>query len=88
MLDQDFEALQSYSHTCTLIVFYEWKGEIKFALYCFTSGDYQAAIDEHEMELTTCQALTDSVGEAVANRKLGECYMELEELETAEQVSV
>lgn len=49
-------------------------------------GEYQSAIDEHEMELTTCQALADTVGEAVANRKLGECYMELEELDTAQQV--
>ena len=52
-----------------------------------SSGDYKQAIDEHETELSLCQQLKDIEGEAIACRKLGECYMELVELEPAKQVS-
>lgn len=36
--------------------------------------------------MSYCEDLKDVCGEAVASRKLGECYMELSEFETALEV--
>lgn len=51
-------------------------------------GEHKQAIEEHECELAICQDLKDIEGEAIASRKLGECYMELVEIEPAKEVSV
>ena len=56
-------------------------------IYVLTQlGEHQSAIDEHECELLNCQALKDTTGEGIAHRKLGECYMEMMELDTAVKV--
>lgn len=47
------------------------------------SGDYQAAIREHQQELGLSEVLNDVIGRAVANRKIGECYAELGNIEAA-----
>lgn len=47
------------------------------------NGDYQAAIQEHQEELSLSEALNDVIGRAVANRKIGECYAELGNIEAA-----
>ncbi|XP_030574434.1 tonsoku-like protein [Archocentrus centrarchus] len=47
------------------------------------SGDYQAAIREHQQELSLSEVLNDVIGRAVANRKIGECYAELGNIEAA-----
>ena len=49
-------------------------------------GETRDAINEHETELSFCEDLKDLLGEAVACRKLGECYMELGEFDTALEV--
>ncbi|XP_047467921.1 tonsoku-like protein [Mugil cephalus] len=41
------------------------------------SGDYEAAIREHQQELSLSEVLNDVIGRAVANRKIGECYAEM-----------
>lgn len=51
------------------------------------SGDYEAAISEHQQELALSEALNDVIGRAVANRKIGECYAELGNIEAALKVS-
>lgn len=51
------------------------------------SGDYQAAIREHQQELALSEVLNDVIGRAVANRKIGECYAELGNIEAALKVS-
>lgn len=51
------------------------------------SGDYEAAILEHQEELALSEALNDVIGRAVANRKIGECYAELGNIEAALKVS-
>lgn len=55
---------------------------------CFlrASGDYQAAIEEHRQELALSEVLHDVIGCAVANRKIGECYAELGNIEAALKV--
>jgi NF-kappa-B inhibitor-like protein 2 len=44
---------------------------------CFLTGCFEEAILEHEMEKRLCEALDDKTGQAVASRKIGECYCEL-----------
>ncbi|XP_064646100.1 tonsoku-like protein [Lineus longissimus] len=46
-------------------------------------GNYDDAIEEHEMELALCESTGDVMGSAVANRKIGECYCELAEFDKA-----
>uniref|UniRef100_A0A8D3BEK3 Tonsoku-like protein n=1 Tax=Scophthalmus maximus TaxID=52904 RepID=A0A8D3BEK3_SCOMX len=46
-------------------------------------GDFEAAIREHQQELTLSEALNDVIGRAVANRKIGECYAEMGNIEAA-----
>lgn len=50
------------------------------------SGDYQAAIREHQQELSLSEVLNDVIGRAVANRKIGECFAELGNIEAALKV--
>ncbi|XP_068436562.1 tonsoku-like protein [Clinocottus analis] len=47
------------------------------------SGDYEAAIREHQQELSFSEVLNDVIGRAVANRKIGECYAEMGNIEAA-----
>ncbi|KAK5857492.1 hypothetical protein PBY51_010734 [Eleginops maclovinus] len=47
------------------------------------NGDYEAAIREHQQELSLSEALNDVIGRAVANRKIGECYAEMGNIEAA-----
>ncbi|XP_041828200.1 tonsoku-like protein [Melanotaenia boesemani] len=47
------------------------------------SGDYEAAIREHQQELALSKALDDVIGRAVAHRKIGECFAEMENTEAA-----
>lgn len=47
------------------------------------SGDYEAAIQEHQQELSLSEALNDVIGRAVANRKIGECYAEMGNIKAA-----
>lgn len=51
------------------------------------SGDYEAAISEHQQELALSEVLGDVIGRAVANRKIGECYAEMGNIEAALKVS-
>ena len=48
-------------------------------------GKYEEAIHEHETELHLSEALDDSIGAAVGNRKIGECYCELGQYDKALQ---
>lgn len=50
------------------------------------SGDYEAAIREHQQELALSEVLNDVIGRAVANRKIGECYAEMGNIEAALKV--
>lgn len=50
-------------------------------------GDYEAAIREHQQELALSEVLNDVIGRAVANRKIGECYAEMGNIEAALKVS-
>lgn len=52
----------------------------------FLLGDYRAAIEEHRKELALSEILHDVIGSAVANRKIGECYAELGNIEAALKV--
>ncbi|XP_029972511.1 tonsoku-like protein [Salarias fasciatus] len=47
------------------------------------SGDYAAAIREHQQELSLSEALSDVIGRAVAHRKIGECYAEMGNIDAA-----
>ncbi|KAM4724394.1 tonsoku-like protein [Anableps anableps] len=47
------------------------------------TGDFEAAIREHQEELGLSEALNDVIGRAVANRKIGECYAEMGNIEAA-----
>ncbi|KAK5603555.1 hypothetical protein CRENBAI_004883 [Crenichthys baileyi] len=47
------------------------------------TGDYEAAIREHQQELTLSEALNDVIGRAVANRRIGECYAEMGNIKAA-----
>nr|XP_033497866.1 tonsoku-like protein [Epinephelus lanceolatus] len=47
------------------------------------NGDYEAAISEHQQELSLSEVLNDVIGRAVANRKIGECYAEMGNIEAA-----
>ncbi|KAM9842687.1 tonsoku-like protein [Aulostomus maculatus] len=47
------------------------------------NGDYEAAIREHQQELALSEVTNDVIGRAVANRKIGECYAELGNIEAA-----
>ncbi|XP_053700657.1 tonsoku-like protein isoform X1 [Synchiropus splendidus] len=47
------------------------------------SGDYEAAIQEHQQELALSEVLKDVIGRAVANRKIGECFAELGNIDAA-----
>lgn len=58
-----------------------------FLFFLLLSGDYEAAISEHQQELALSEALNDVIGRAVANRKIGECYAELGNIEAALKVS-
>lgn len=51
------------------------------------SGDYEAAISEHQQELALSEVLNDVIGRAVANRKIGECYAEMGNIKAALKVS-
>ena len=55
-------------------------------MLCNFTGETRDASNEHETELSFCEDLKDLLGEAVACRKLGECYMELGEFDTALEV--
>lgn len=48
-------------------------------------GQFEDAISEHETELRLCEALEDSLGRAVAHRRIGECLSELGKYEEALQ---
>lgn len=48
-------------------------------------GRYEDAISEHETEFEMCQKIKDRMGIAIANRKIGECYCDMEEFEKAER---
>lgn len=50
------------------------------------SGDYEAAIREHQQELALSEVLNDVIGRAVASRKIGECYAEMGNIEAALKV--
>lgn len=41
------------------------------------SGDYESALSEHKLEKKVCSSLGDTIGVAVAHRRIGECYCEL-----------
>lgn len=60
---------------------------VTFAFFLVLSGDYEAAISEHQEELALSEVLNDVIGRAVANRKIGECYAELGNIEAALKVS-
>ncbi len=45
------------------------------------AGDYQDAISEHQVELSLSQINLDPIGEAVASRRIGECYCSMFEFE-------
>lgn len=47
------------------------------------NGDYEAAIKEHQQELSLSEVVNDVIGRAVANRKIGECYAEIGNIEAA-----
>ncbi|XP_069008460.1 tonsoku-like protein isoform X1 [Embiotoca jacksoni] len=47
------------------------------------SGDYEAAVREHQQELSLSEGLRDVIGRAVASRKIGECYAEMGNIEAA-----
>ncbi|XP_034077778.1 tonsoku-like protein isoform X3 [Gymnodraco acuticeps] len=47
------------------------------------NGDYEAAISEHQQELSLSEVVNDVIGRAVANRKIGECYAEMGNIEAA-----
>nr|XP_019940300.1 PREDICTED: tonsoku-like protein [Paralichthys olivaceus] len=47
------------------------------------TGDYEAAIREHQQELSLSEVVNDVIGRAVANRKIGECYAEMGNIEAA-----
>ncbi|XP_076013393.1 tonsoku-like protein [Genypterus blacodes] len=47
------------------------------------NGDYEAAIQEHQQELSLSEGLNDVIGRAVAHRKIGECYAEMGNIEAA-----
>uniref|UniRef100_A0A8D0A5P0 Tonsoku-like protein n=1 Tax=Sander lucioperca TaxID=283035 RepID=A0A8D0A5P0_SANLU len=47
------------------------------------NGDYEAAITEHQQELSLSEVLNDVIGRAVAHRKIGECYAEMGNIEAA-----
>ncbi|KAK2825983.1 hypothetical protein Q5P01_020197 [Channa striata] len=47
------------------------------------NGDYEAAITEHQQELSLSEVFNDVIGRAVANRKIGECYAEMGNIEAA-----
>uniref|UniRef100_A0A3Q2PHV3 Tonsoku-like protein n=1 Tax=Fundulus heteroclitus TaxID=8078 RepID=A0A3Q2PHV3_FUNHE len=47
------------------------------------AGDYEAAIREHQEELALSEGLNDVIGRAVANRRIGECYAELGNIDAA-----
>lgn len=47
------------------------------------SGNFQAAIEEHQQELQLSESLRDVIGCAIANRKIGECFAELGNYEAA-----
>lgn len=49
-------------------------------------GDHEAAIREHQQELLLCEVLKDVIGRAVANRRIGECYAEMGNIEAALKV--
>ncbi|XP_013407621.1 tonsoku-like protein, partial [Lingula anatina] len=46
-------------------------------------GRFEDAIEDHQMELHLSEALDDSMGTAIANRKIGECYCELGKFDLA-----
>ncbi len=46
-------------------------------------GKFEDAITEHETERNVCEMREDSMGAAIAHRKIGECYCELGEFEKA-----
>lgn len=50
-------------------------------------GDYEAAIGEHQQELSLSEVSNDVIGRAVANRKIGECYAEMGNIAAALKVS-
>ena len=58
-----------------------------FSYFFSVLGDYQAAIEEHRQELALSETLHDVIGCAVANRKIGECYAELGNIEAALKVA-
>ncbi|XP_072221759.1 tonsoku-like protein [Leuresthes tenuis] len=47
------------------------------------SGDYEAAIGEHQRELAISEALNDVIGRAVAHRRIGECCAEMGNIQAA-----
>lgn len=55
----------------------------QLSLHCV--GKFEEAKQEHEQELSLCEALDDSIGAAVACRKIGENYCDLQDYEKALQ---
>lgn len=70
-----------------LIIIFFLDSSLRFYTLCFLSGDYGAAIEEHRQELQISTAMHDVIGRAVANRKIGECYAEMGNIEAALKVS-
>lgn len=56
-------------------------------VFPYVVGDYEAAIREHQQELSLSESLDDVIGRAVANRKIGECYAEMGNIKAALKVS-
>ncbi|XP_011488610.1 tonsoku-like protein isoform X1 [Oryzias latipes] len=52
-------------------------------VFPYVVGDYEAAIREHQQELSLSESLDDVIGRAVANRKIGECYAEMGNIKAA-----
>lgn len=64
--------------------FNKWSGSVSTLLPL--SGEFEAAIEEHRQELALSEVLQDVIGSAVANRKIGECFAELGNIEAALKV--
>uniref|UniRef100_A0AAQ5YQQ1 Tonsoku-like protein n=1 Tax=Amphiprion ocellaris TaxID=80972 RepID=A0AAQ5YQQ1_AMPOC len=68
---------------CIIMIFLTTRLVILSCLRFCVSGDYEAAIREHQQELALSEVLNDVIGRAVANRKIGECYAEMGNIEAA-----
>lgn len=65
-----------------------WSNAAPLSVYPHNPGDYEAAIEEHRQELALSEVLNDVIGRAVANRKIGECFAEMGNIDAALKVSL